>query len=112
MIYRLIYGRLRAYRLQNTDNRDFHQIAVLLARRICTRGYSLSTLLPIFQKAADRLLASDPRCILKPTALPTIANPEDDKSMIFHLKHHPRGINKSVTPTLPPWDRLSWNGTC
>jgi hypothetical protein len=94
MIYGLIYGRLRAYRLQNTATNDYHRMAILLARRLCARGYSLHTLLPYFQKAATRLLASDPRRILDPTNLPQIENDTEDKPMIFHLPHHPRGITR------------------
>jgi hypothetical protein len=94
MIYGLIYGRLRSYRLQNTDTRDFNQMAILLARRLCARGYSLHTLLPYFQKAATRLLAADPRIILEPTAMPQTDSNDEDKPMIFHLPHHPRGITR------------------
>jgi hypothetical protein len=94
MIYGLVYGRLRAYRLQNTDTKDYIQMSILLARRLCTRGYPLQTLLPIFQKASDRLLASDPRQILHrvtPNEPPTDTTPSTNP-LIFHLSYHPRGL--------------------
>jgi hypothetical protein len=95
MIYGLVYGRLRAYRLQNTETADFVRMSILLARRLCARGYSLSTLLPIFQKATDRLLESDPRKILDPTEPPPDnTKVDEDKPLIFHLPHHPRGITR------------------
>jgi hypothetical protein len=94
MLFGLIYGRLRAYRLQNTDTSDFTKMAVLLARRLCARGYSLQNLLPIFQKASDRLLTCDPRRNIQPQIAPPTDATESEKPLIFHLKHHPRGVTR------------------
>jgi hypothetical protein len=96
MIYGLVYGRLRAYRLQNTDTKDYIKMSILLARRLCARGYPLQTLLPLFQKASDRLLASDPRQILHrvtPNEPPTDTTPSTNP-LIFHLSYHPRGLTR------------------
>ena len=48
MLFGLVYGRLRAYRLQNTKTEDYMKMVLLLARRLRARGYSLKTLLPAF----------------------------------------------------------------
>jgi hypothetical protein len=112
MLYGLVYGRLRAYRLQNTDTKDFIRMSVLLARRLCSRGYSLSTLLPTFQKATDRILASNPRRVLHRvmTNEPPADNTTSTNPLIFHLLYHPRGItrqqirqvyNDTVGPLMP-----------
>jgi hypothetical protein len=95
MLYSMIFGRLRAYYVQNTDTQDFLTMVKLLARRLVARGYSLQTLKPLFQQAATRLLKSDPR-IPRPR---TPIEPLDDATtpinpIIFHLKHHPRGITR------------------
>ena len=98
MLHSLIYGRLRAYKLQNTDTKDFISMAVLLAKRLSLRGYSLQTMLPIFQAATNRLMdskkghtASLPSTATRQTRQPRTktVNP-----MIFHLRYHPRGITR------------------
>jgi hypothetical protein len=96
MLYGLVFGRLRAYRLQNTDTENFVQMAILLARRLCARGYSLKNLLPVFQKANERLLKHDPRRLLIPrvTPPPDANQPEEESPLIFHLLHHPRGVSR------------------
>jgi hypothetical protein len=95
MLHSLIYGRLRAYKLQNTETKDFISMAVLLAKRLCLRGYSLQKMLPIFQAATKHLMdskhgttASLPSTAARQTHQPRkkTVNP-----MIFHLKYHPRG---------------------
>jgi hypothetical protein len=94
MLFGLVYGRLRAYRLQNTDDSHFLKMAKLLARRLCARGYSFQTLLPVFKQAGERLAKSDPRL----PQIPRDERPCDattaQKAIIFHLLHHPRGITR------------------
>jgi hypothetical protein len=93
MLFGLVYGRLRAYQLQNTKTTDFTKMAVLLAQRLCARGYSLKMLLPAFRKASERLAKSDPRLQL----FSNVEKPTETKSenpLMFHLKHHPRGISR------------------
>ena len=100
MLYSLVYGRLQAYRLQNTDTTDFIKMAKLLARRLISRGYSLESLKPVFQRAHARLLQSDPRESRNP--VPTESLTTDDPSpklLIFHLKYHPRGISHQQVRT-------------
>jgi hypothetical protein len=100
MLYSLVYGRLRAYRLRNTDTMDFLKMAKLLARRLISRGYSLESIKPVFQRAHARLLQSDPRESRTPA--PTDSLTTDDpspKPLIFHLKYHPRGISRQQVRT-------------
>jgi hypothetical protein len=94
MLFGLIYGRLRAYRLQNTETADYIQMAVLLARRLCARGYSLHSLLPVFQKASDRLLHSDRNRLLLNRTEQQPNTGDKVKPFIFHLRHHPRGVSR------------------
>jgi hypothetical protein len=97
MLYSLVFGRLRAYRLRNTDTKDFIEMAKLLARRLVARGYSLETLKPVFARANARLLASDPR--LQQTRTPVNNDDTSKKPIIFHLQHHPRGISRQQVRT-------------
>jgi hypothetical protein len=55
MLRSLIFGRLRAYWLQNTYLIDFYAMAVLLNRRLIARHYSFPTLKPLFEEASIRL---------------------------------------------------------
>jgi hypothetical protein len=94
MIRGLIFGRLRAYWLQNTRRQDFYHMATLLARRLMARGYTLPQLLPIFKEAELRLSTlrrAAPRNPVTPT--PTTAEP-GPKPIFFHLRFHPRGIQR------------------
>jgi hypothetical protein len=98
MLYGLVYGRLRAYRLQNTNTDDFVKMSLLLGKRLCARGYSLATLLPIFKKASEKLLLLTRYQILYRTPLleppPADTTVDEDKPLIFHIEHHPRGITR------------------
>jgi hypothetical protein len=105
MLHSLIYGRLRAYRIQNTDTKDFIKMSILLAKRLCNRGYSLKTLLPLFQTATNRLMEKDPRDLLsrppnEARELPTGDRKKTQNPLIFHLKFHPRGITRSNIRTI------------
>ena len=94
MLFGLVYGHLRAYRLQNTETANYVKMAILLARRLCARGYSMKNLLPVFQKASERLLRSDPCRNLTPrNEAPADATPSPSP-LIFHLQHHPRGVSR------------------
>jgi hypothetical protein len=94
MLRSLIFGRLRAYWLQNTHLSDFYAMAVLLARRLMARGYSLPTLKPLFVEASVRLQThlSQRRAIRRP---PPDPNEPAKKAIIFHMEYHPRGIQRS-----------------
>jgi hypothetical protein len=95
MLRSLIFGRLRAYWLQNAHlGRDFYAMAVLLARRLIARGYSFPTQKPLFEEASVRLQTqlSQRRVIPRQTPDP---NDPAKKPIIFHLEYHPRGIPRS-----------------
>jgi hypothetical protein len=100
MLYSLIYGRLRAYRIRNTDTSDFIEMAKLLAQRLIARGFSLETLKPVFQRATLRLAKSDPRVKNNRDVLEVAAeSTETAEPIIFHLRHHPRGITRQQVRT-------------
>jgi hypothetical protein len=94
MLRSLIFGRLRAYWLQNTHPSDFYAMAVLLARRLMARGYSFPALKPLFEEASVRLQTqlSQRRAIPRQ---PPDPNDPAKKAIIFHLEYHPRGIQRS-----------------
>ncbi len=94
MVGGLIFGRLRAYWLQNTHLSDFYAMAVLLNRRLMARGYSFPTLKPLFEEASVRLQnqLSQRRVIHHQ---PPDPNDPAKKAIIFHLEYHPRGIQRS-----------------
>jgi hypothetical protein len=95
MLRNLIFGRLRAYWLQNTYLSDFYAMAVLLNRRLMARGYSFPTLKPLSEEASIRLQTQlSRRCVIH--CQPIDANEKAIKPIIFHLEyHHPRGIQQS-----------------
>jgi hypothetical protein len=64
VICSLIFGRLRAYWLQNTYQSDFYVMAVLLTHRLMARGYSFLILKPLFEEASKNPA--------KPTACDTL----------------------------------------
>jgi hypothetical protein len=94
MLRSLIFGRLRAYWLQNTHLRDFYAMAILLARRLVAQGYSFRTPKPLFEEASVRLQAqlSQQRSI---PHQPPDPNDPAKKLIILHLEYHPRGIQRS-----------------
>jgi hypothetical protein len=49
MLYSLVYDHLCAYWLQNVETSNFIRMAILLRQCLYARGYSLKTLLPVFQ---------------------------------------------------------------
>ena len=89
MLRSLIFGRLRAYWLQNTHLSDLYAMAVLLARRLMARGYSFPALKPLFEEASVRLQTQ-----LRYRQPPDPNDPAK-KAIIFHLEYHPRGIQRS-----------------
>ena len=93
MLRSLIFGRLRAYWLQNTHRSDFFKMAVLLARRLMARGYSFQALKPLFEESSARLQARLNRPA--PQLPPPGQNDPAKKAIIFHLEYHPRGIQRS-----------------
>jgi hypothetical protein len=94
MLRSLIFGRLRAYWLENTYLSDFYAMAVFLNRRLMACGYSFPTLKPLFEEASIRLQTqlSQRRVI---HCQPTDANEKATKPIIFHLEYYPRGIQPS-----------------
>jgi hypothetical protein len=104
MIYGLIYRRFQVYRLQNTETADFVRMSILLARRLCARaGYSLQTLMLIFQKAKECLLKSDPRKILNPAEqLQDSYVKQNPLSFTYHTTPGASPVNKCVKPFWKP----------
>jgi hypothetical protein len=94
MLPSLIFGRLRAYWLQNTYLSDFYAMAVLLTRRLMARGYSFPTLKPLFEEASVQLQSQlgQGRAIHHQPPNP---NDKAKKPIIFHLEYHSRGIQRS-----------------
>jgi hypothetical protein len=91
-------------------------MAILLARRLMARGYTLPQLLPLFQEAESRLSTLRRTGPRNPPATTLAANGfEDPTPIFFHLHFHPRGIqrtqicdayNKTLAPLLKQDRRL------
>jgi hypothetical protein len=97
MLYSLIYGRLWAYHIRNTDHDDFLEMVKSLARILVAQGYSLESLKPVFQRATARILQSDPRIVRPQQPVPDQTEegaPASPTPIIFHLKYHPRGLTR------------------
>jgi hypothetical protein len=114
ILHSLIYGRLCAYKLQNSNTKDFVSMAVLLAKRLCLCGYSLCTMIPIFQAATNHLMErathSLPSTEANQTQQPRTKYVNCANPMIFYLKYHPHGItrqNVHKVYTRKPWDHIS-----
>jgi hypothetical protein len=100
MLRGLIFGRLRAYWLQNTYRKDFIRMATLLARRLIARGYILAQLMPLFIEAEARLAnlqRTGPRNPDVQNAGHSDATATETKTqpLFFHLQFHPRGIQRA-----------------
>jgi len=105
MLRSLIYGRLRAYKLHNTDIEDFARFTTLLAKRLRARGWTKSTLLPLFQEALHHLDHATPTRKRSQSL-----TPEEPKQLFFHLPYHPATPNlyyptRPRTPQLQPYSR-------
>lgn len=86
MLRGLVFGRLRAYLLQNTDEDNFIHFAKLLAQRLRARGWSNQTLLPLFREAMQHLQQNHRR-------QPKTTTSNRDR-VYFHLPYHPRGLQR------------------
>ena len=51
----LIFGRILKYHRQNSNQEDFRHFTLQLYRNLTRRGYSKTTLSPLFQEALDRV---------------------------------------------------------
>jgi hypothetical protein len=51
-----MFGRLRAYRVQNSTTTSFVKMSLLLAHRLMNRGFSTQTLARLFREAGNRAL--------------------------------------------------------
>jgi hypothetical protein len=101
-----VFGRLRAYRLQNSTTTNFITMSLLLARRLRDRGFSPQTLAPLFREAGARAMtlpaagAIANACHPGPTTTETaVAILEKAPPIVFDLKYHPRGLQRTTVRT-------------
>jgi len=87
MLRGLVYGRLRAYKLHNTDPKDFDHYTCLLAKRLQARGWDSRTLNKLFREALARLDSCK-------NHLPQKKQRTNKKRLFFHLPYHPRGVTR------------------
>lgn len=98
MLRGLVYGRLRAYYIQNSETSDFLHYATLLAKRLMARGWPSHTLVPVFRAAWVHLQKHDKQSILEGSSQ---KKPKPrGKQLFFHLPYHPRGIQRSTIQQL------------
>jgi hypothetical protein len=94
MIRGLVFGRLRAYWLQNTRLIYFYHMASLLAKRLIARGYTLQQLLQLFKEAEVRLTALRRAKMRNPVTAGSVDTTLEPKPLFFYLQFHPRGIQR------------------
>jgi hypothetical protein len=85
----LIFGRLRAYRLHNTNSDDYIYFATMLAKRLIARGWLKKTVLALIDEANNSLQSDAKKNIQQHETTTT-------KPIIFHLPYHPRGIQRQT----------------
>lgn len=93
MLRGLVFGRLRAYKLHNSDLSDFLHFARLLAERLANRGWDKLTLKKVFREAWQHI---------QTTNAPRIqaTNETNKQRLFFHLPYHPRGIQRGTIQSL------------
>ena len=94
MIRGLIFGRLRAYYIHNTDTDDYHNMAMLLAFRLINRGWEWNFIKQIFDAAHDRITNNIKKAKKNLNMTP----------IFIHTTYHPRGIQRDEF-------RKIWNST-
>ncbi len=107
----LIFGRLRTYWRQNTYKNDFLKMRLKLWGHLVDRGYTSDQLLPLFNEASQKIVESVNKERHNDVASATEKpNTLEQKQFFFHLKYHPRGIQRTdirgmyhrhLTPLLP-----------
>jgi hypothetical protein len=101
MLHGLVFGRLQqAYWIQNTAKNNCTWMATLLARHLMVQGYTLEQPFPrsSLRPEADARLQTQ----MNPNQQVTHAQiqqaiPEPLFPIIFHLKYHPRGLQRAET---------------
>ncbi|KAL7523111.1 hypothetical protein ACHAXR_000029 [Thalassiosira sp. AJA248-18] len=93
MINGIIYSLMRNYYRQNTNESDYHNIAVKLFERHVARGWDRATIKSLIL-AADTRIKSTP-----PTPTPTTVHPGQTKSapdtIYLHWQYHPNDIPRN-----------------
>ena len=133
MIKSLIYSLTRTYYIQNSSIKDFKTTLTNFHQRLLNRGYSHSTIYPIFQSSIKKILqdptvhklcnnrhtisSSIPIQPPSPSTLPTTTTTTfEDKTLYIHLEYHPQDISRQKIRTfyesacnLPDIDNQSFN---
>jgi hypothetical protein len=90
VLYGLIFGQLRRFWLQNTDETDFIRCASAFHKHLLARGHDNYNIQRLFRLAANSL---DHHSKLK-RATPT--EPTSDARVYLHMEFHPRQIPRST----------------
>ena len=90
MMKGIIYGLLRNYKLQNTRESDYLDMAELLFRRHVARGWSKAIM-------KEYILSADMK-LRNPTPKP--ATPTNDARLFLHTEYHPNDLPKHELRTL------------
>ena len=93
MMKGIVYGLLRNYYLQNSNESDYIQMAVLLLRRLVARGWDRTYIKSLIQSADSRLRSAEAQ---SSTNTPNEGRPLTNKERLFlHLEYHPNGMPRS-----------------
>lgn len=84
----LIYGRLRAFKIQSSYVEDYEDCAKLLFRRLRVRGWDPTVLRKMFLDAASHLSR-------KTSSRLTVSAPVDsDQRLFLHIPYHPGDLSR------------------
>ena len=102
MIKSLIYSLTRTYYIQNTNLNDFKHTLSNFYQRLINRGYSRTTIHPLFQTSIQKIISDPTVNKLRthkdkntPTLQPsTSTNLPDNNTLFLHLEYHPQDISR------------------
>ena len=86
----IIYGLMRNYKLQNTREDDYHQMAIKLLDRHVARGWNHATIKEYILSADSRLQSGTPSKSSETKSLTT------KERLFLHLEYHPNDIPRAA----------------
>lgn len=102
VIKSIIFGRLRAYFLHNTERSNYIKECAYFANALIKRGWQWCDLKPIFTRANQSLVNTGKPLLLHLASLTkeekkrhfAASNIDSNKPLVFKLDFHPRGIQR------------------
>ena len=89
MMKGIVYGLLRNYYSQNSNESDYIHMAVLLLRRLVARGWDRTYIKSLIQSADSRLRSAEAQLSTTPNDRRPLTNKE---RLFLHYEYHPCGM--------------------